>query len=98
MISKNTIEQTLIVNCMHMARRDLMANVKLSGEMFIQNVMESYKRTHKVNKKSMELHKASGRGMHEAIKSLKGKKKELYEKKAQKQADFEAREKERLKQ
>lgn len=29
--------------------------------------------------------------MHEAIKSLKGKKKELYEKKAQKQADYEAK-------
>ena len=36
----------------------------------------------------MELHKASGRGMKEAIKSLKGKKKDLYEKKAQKQAEF----------
>ena len=36
----------------------------------------------------MELHKASGRGMEEAIKSLKGKKKDLYEKKAQKQAEF----------
>ncbi len=31
--------------------------------------------------------------MEEAIKSLKGKKKDLYEKKAQKQADFEAKEK-----
>jgi hypothetical protein len=36
----------------------------------------------------MELHKASGRGIEEAIKSLKGKKKDLYVKKAQKQADF----------
>jgi hypothetical protein len=36
----------------------------------------------------MELHKASGRGMEESINSLKGKKKQLYEKKAQKQADF----------
>ena len=44
----------------------------------------------------MELHKASGRGMDEAIKSLKGKKKDLYEKKAQKQADFEAKEKMKL--
>lgn len=34
--------------------------------------------------------------MEEAIKSLKGKKKDLYEKKAQKQADFQAKEKIRL--
>lgn len=40
-----------------------MANIKLSEEGFICSVMENYKRTHKVNKKSMELHKASGRGM-----------------------------------
>jgi hypothetical protein len=78
MISKNTVEQTLIVNCMHMAKRDLMANIKISNEAFLSGVLDNYKRTHKVNKKSMELHKASGRGMEEAIKSLKGKKKDLY--------------------
>jgi len=36
----------------------------------------------------MELHKASGRGMEEAILSLRGKRKDLYQKKAKKQADF----------
>ena len=86
MISKITIEKTLIVNCMHMAKRDFMANVKIADEGFTLGVLESYKRTHKVHKKSMELHKASGRGVEEAIKSLKGKKKNLYEKKAMKQA------------
>lgn len=35
MISKNTIEQTLITNCMHMAKRDLITNIKLSDEAFI---------------------------------------------------------------
>lgn len=63
---------------MHMAKRDLMANIKISNEAFLSGVLDNYKRTHKVNKKSMELHKASGRGMEQAIKSLKGKKKDLY--------------------
>lgn len=35
MICKNAIEQTLIVNCMHMAKRDLAANIKLSDTAFI---------------------------------------------------------------
>lgn len=39
MISKNTIEQTLIVNCMHMAKRDLLANIHLSEQAFIQGVL-----------------------------------------------------------
>jgi hypothetical protein len=46
-----------------MAKRDLMANIKISNEAFLSGVLDNYKRTHKVNKKSMELHKASGRGM-----------------------------------
>lgn len=53
MISKNTIEQTLIVNCMHMAKRDLFSNIKLSDKAFIEGVLDNYKRTHKVYKKSM---------------------------------------------
>lgn len=63
---------------MHLAKRDLIANIKISQQAFIEGVLDNYKRTRKVNKKSMELHKASGRGMQEAIKSLKGKKKQLY--------------------
>ncbi len=63
---------------MHLAKRDLIANIKISQQAFIEGVLDNYKRTRKVNKKSIELHKASGRGMQEAIKSLKGKKKQLY--------------------
>lgn len=37
----------------------------------------------------MQLHKSSARGLEEAIKSLKGKKLDLYQKKAEKQAAYE---------
>lgn len=63
MISKNTIEQTLIINCMNMAKRDLLSNIKISEQAFTQEMLLNFKKTHKINKKSMELHKASGRGM-----------------------------------
>lgn len=37
----------------------------------------------------MQRHKSYGRAVEESIQSLKGKKKDLYDKKAKKQADFQ---------
>lgn len=38
MIEHNAVEQTLITNCMQMARKDLLANMKITDEVFVSGV------------------------------------------------------------
>ena len=60
----------------------------MSNEVFIKSALEMFKVCHRPHRKSMELHKASGKGLQAAIQSLKGKRKDLYEKKMKKQTLF----------
>lgn len=70
----------MIINCMVLARQHLVTQGKVTDEIFKQSMLEKGKINPRA--KSMQLHKSSARGLDEAIKSLKGKKLELYLKKA----------------
>lgn len=83
---KKSIEKVMIVNCMILAKQHLMLHAKMTEDVFRSNAIEKGKVNHKG--KSIQLHKSSSRGLDEAISSLKGKKLELYLKKAEKQAQY----------
>jgi hypothetical protein len=85
MTQKHSIEKVLIVNCMVLARQHLLTEHSLSQSQFLAGVLESRQK----QGKSMKMHKSSARGLEETIKSLKGKKLELYLKKAEKQNNYD---------
>lgn len=62
----------MIINCMIMARDQLLQSAKITNEVFRNAVIAKSKLC--FSRKSMHMHKSSGRGLDEAIKSLKGKK------------------------
>lgn len=86
MVMKKSIEKVMIINCMFLARQHLITQAKMTDEVFRVSMLEKGKINPKA--KSMQLHKSSARGLDEAIRSLKGKKLELYQKKAEKQAAY----------
>ena len=48
---------------MHLAKRDLIANIKFHNRLLLKEFLIILKEQGKVNKKPMELHKESGTGM-----------------------------------
>ena len=86
---KKSTEKTLIINCMKLAQRDLMASTQITHEVFYQKLREKENRVLNKGGKTLAMHKSSGRSFDEAKSSLKGKKKELFEKKMQKQLEYE---------
>lgn len=70
-----------------MAQRDLMSSSQISMDSYLSELQN---RTQKKNQnvKRLELHKSSGRSLDEAVSSLKGKKKILFDKKKEKQDEY----------
>ena len=68
-----------------MARSEFVLCNKITTEAFVNRTIQKVKKESRAQK-SMEMHKSSARGLEEAISSLKGKKLQLYQKKAEKQA------------
>lgn len=77
-----------------MAKNQLLDNIKLTESAFLAQSRDKVQKILLTRKrKPLAIHKSSGRGIDDAIKSLKGKKLDLYQKKAQKQAEYEEKKK-----
>jgi hypothetical protein len=72
MVMKKSVQKVMMINCMMMAKNQLLESAKISNQAFREAAIAKSKLC--FPKKSMHMHKSSGRGLDEAIKSLKGKK------------------------
>ena len=84
---KRSVEKVMIVNCMVKARQELTLSGKITDEAFRKSVQEMAEREELVD--CCKINKSSSRTLEEVIGNLKGKKKELYLLKAEKQAAYE---------
>lgn len=58
---RKSTEKTLIINCMMMAQRDLMASSKISAHSFLEEYIKINKTTVNRSGKTLSMHKSSGR-------------------------------------
>lgn len=86
---KQSIERVMVLNCMLKAKQELVLSGRVTEELFRESVAEMARRE-EVNE-CRKINKSSSRTLEETIDSLKGRKKELYLKKAEKQAAYEER-------
>jgi hypothetical protein len=61
MVLERSIEKVLIINCMMMAKRDLIDSAKITNQIFLQSILEKSKV--QPQKKSIAMHKSAGRGL-----------------------------------
>lgn len=60
---RKSTEKTLIINCMMMAQRDLIASIKITSDHFIQEYEKINKKTVNKSGKTLSMHKSSGRSL-----------------------------------
>ena len=84
-VYRKSIEQVMLINCMLMAQQQLLTTHSITQDAFRHTVIEHSRKIASSNCKQLQMHKSSGRGLAEAVSNLKGKKKELYLKKMEKQ-------------